>query len=62
MPSDMGKPAVRICAFVAEFTDLPPDKQALTRLEEYAKEIDWRKPMQSFYLKFPHVLPEGLVK
>ena len=43
-------PAVRICVYVAEFNDLPPDASALKRLEKYSAECDWSKPMQSFYL------------
>jgi hypothetical protein len=59
-PSDFDRfsyTAVRICAWVAEFNDLPPDINALKRLETYASECDWSKPLQSFYLRHPTIQP-----
>jgi hypothetical protein len=46
---------------VAEFNDLPlgDGTGALARMEQYAAECDWSKPMQSFYLKFPSIQPIG---
>ena len=46
---------------MAEFNDLPlgDGTGALARMEQYAAECDWSKPMQSFYLKFPGIQPSG---